>query len=70
MSDVRLGFRGDPVPEEARVIGASVSDLCVVDVYVVNGKSLPPWLAIASAIRSTDLPTPPTGRTIESSPLA
>ncbi len=39
LSDVGLGFRGDPVPEEARVVSATVGGLRVVDVYVVNGKT-------------------------------
>jgi exodeoxyribonuclease III len=39
-TDVRLGFRGDPVPEEARVIAATVGALRLVNVYVVNGKSV------------------------------
>ena len=34
-----LGFRGDPVPEEARVVSATVGGLRVVNAYVVNGKS-------------------------------
>jgi exodeoxyribonuclease-3 len=40
LTDVRLGFRGDPVPQEARVLAATVGDLRIVDVYVVNGKSI------------------------------
>jgi len=39
LHDVSLGFRGDPVPEEARVVSATVGDLRVVNAYVVNGKS-------------------------------
>lgn len=38
--DVALGFRGDPVPEEARVMAATAGDLRVVGVYVVNGKAV------------------------------
>jgi exodeoxyribonuclease III len=36
--DVRIGFDGDPVPEQSRVVSARVGDLRVVCVYVVNGK--------------------------------
>jgi len=39
ITDVTLGFSGDPVPQEARVLSATVGDLRVVNVYVVNGKS-------------------------------
>jgi exodeoxyribonuclease III len=38
--DVALGFRDDPVPDEARVVSASVEGVRVVDTYVVNGKSV------------------------------
>jgi exodeoxyribonuclease-3 len=41
LADVVLGFEGDPVPEQSRVISATVDvDLRVVCVYVVNGKSI------------------------------
>jgi exodeoxyribonuclease III len=40
LADVGLGFRGDPVPEEARVLSTTVGDLRVVNVYVVNGKAV------------------------------
>jgi exodeoxyribonuclease III len=41
LADVTLGFEGDPVPEQSRVISATVEgDLRVVCVYVVNGKSV------------------------------
>lgn len=40
LSDVRLGFRSDPVPGEARMLAATVGDLRVIDVYVVNGKGV------------------------------
>lgn len=40
LDDVRLGFDGDPVPEQARVVSALVGDLRVVCVYVVNGKTV------------------------------
>jgi exodeoxyribonuclease III len=39
-TDVRPGFRGDPLPEESRVIVATVGAVRFVDVYVVNGKSV------------------------------
>ena len=38
--DVRMGFEGDPVPEQSRVVSAQVDDLRVVCVYVVNGKAV------------------------------
>ena len=41
LADVTLGFEGDPVPEQSRVISATVDDdLRVVCVYVVNGTAL------------------------------
>ncbi len=40
LTDVRLGFPNDPAPQEARVLAATIGDLRVVDVYVVNGKSI------------------------------
>jgi exodeoxyribonuclease III len=41
LADVALGFEGDPVPEQSRVISATVDDdLRIVCVYVVNGKSV------------------------------
>lgn len=41
LADVTLGFDGDPVPEQSRVISTTVDeDLRVVCVYVVNGKSV------------------------------
>jgi len=39
-SDVRRGFPGDPIPEQSRAISASVGGLRVVNLYVVNGKSV------------------------------
>ena len=39
LTDVSLGFANDPAPQEARVLSATVGDLRVVNVYVVNGKS-------------------------------
>ena len=41
LRDVKLGFPGDPVPDQARVISATTADgLQVVNVYVVNGKTV------------------------------
>ena len=40
MQDVALGFEGDPVPERSRVLAATVGDLRVICVYVVNGKEV------------------------------
>lgn len=34
------GFDGDPVPEQARVIGGTVNGVAVLNLYVVNGKAL------------------------------
>ncbi len=39
-TSVSLGFSGDPVPEESRVLAATVGAVRLVDVYVVNGKSV------------------------------
>ncbi len=38
--DVVRGFAGDPIPEQARVLGARVGGIRVIDVYVVNGKAI------------------------------
>jgi exodeoxyribonuclease III len=38
LEDVRLGFTGDPVPEQSRVVSGRAGDTRVVCVYVVNGK--------------------------------
>jgi exodeoxyribonuclease-3 len=40
LQDVRTGFDGDPVPEQSRVVSALVDGVCVVCVYVVNGKAV------------------------------
>ena len=40
IEDVQLGFPGDPVPEQARVISATVGGVRVINVYVVNGKTV------------------------------
>lgn len=43
VTEVKRGFPGDPIPEEARVIGGSLPDgdgtLRVINLYVVNGKA-------------------------------
>lgn len=38
--DVQRGFDGDPIPEQARVISATVEGVRIVNVYVVNGKAV------------------------------
>ncbi len=40
LEDVRRGFPGNPIPEQARVISALVQGVRVVNLYVVNGKDL------------------------------
>jgi exodeoxyribonuclease III len=40
IEDVALGFRDDPVPDEARVMSATVGGIRVVGAYVVNGKTV------------------------------
>ena len=40
LGQVGLGFEGDPVPEQSRVISATAGDVRVVCVYVVNGKAV------------------------------
>jgi exodeoxyribonuclease-3 len=40
LSDITMGFEGDPVPEQSRVLAARVGGLNVVCVYVVNGKAV------------------------------
>ncbi len=40
LDDVRVGFDGDPVPEQSRIVAARAGDLDVVCVYVVNGKAV------------------------------
>ena len=68
LTNVNLGFRDDPVPGEARVLAASVGDLRVIDVYVVNGKNVGDpaydvklaWLdALADHLAATEDPTRP-----------
>ena len=66
--DVTRGFTGDPIPEQARVIGAEVAGVRVIDVYVVNGKEVGDpkydiklaWLdALASWLDETYAPDQP-----------
>jgi exodeoxyribonuclease III len=38
-TDIRRGFPGDPIPNEARVISACIGKLRIVNAYVVNGVS-------------------------------
>lgn len=40
MTGVRRGFPGDPIPEQSRAISGDIGGLRVVDLYVVNGKSV------------------------------
>jgi len=40
LEDVQIGFPGDPVAEEARVISARLGGLRFVNVYVINGKEV------------------------------
>jgi exodeoxyribonuclease-3 len=40
LSAVQRGFPGDPCPGEARLIAASLGELRIASVYVVNGQSL------------------------------
>ena len=40
LGDVRLGFDGDPVPEQSRVISAMAGGVRAICIYVVNGKSV------------------------------
>ena len=38
LADQQMGFEGDPVPEQSRVLSATAGGLRMVCVYVVNGK--------------------------------
>ncbi len=40
LTAVERGFPGDPAPEQARVIAATVDGLRLIDVYVVNGRAV------------------------------
>jgi exodeoxyribonuclease III len=39
-TDVGRAFPGDPVPDQARVLSATIGELRVINVYVVNGKTV------------------------------
>lgn len=39
LGNVVRGFPGDPVPQESRLIGATLGGLTVYDLYVVNGQA-------------------------------
>jgi exodeoxyribonuclease-3 len=38
--DVTRGFPGDPLPDQARVVAATVDGIRVINVYVVNGRAV------------------------------
>ncbi len=40
LRDVEKGFPGDPIPQEARAIAATVGGLRVMNLYVVNGEAV------------------------------
>ena len=40
LGDVRRGFAGDPIPEQARVISGVLSGVRVTNLYVVNGEAV------------------------------
>lgn len=40
LEDVQIGFPGDPIPEQARVISATVGGVRFINVYIVNGKEV------------------------------
>ena len=40
IEEVERGFPGDPLPEQARVLSATIGGLRVVNLYVVNGESV------------------------------
>lgn len=40
LEDVRNGFDGDPIPEQARVISAVFNGIRIVNAYIVNGKEV------------------------------
>lgn len=39
LEDLRMGFDGDPAPDQARVISAIADGIRFVNVYVINGKA-------------------------------
>jgi exodeoxyribonuclease-3 len=66
--DVSEGFVGDPVPDQARVVAATIDGLRIVNAYVVNGRAVGTpeydlklrWLdAFGDWIRSTHDPGEP-----------
>jgi exodeoxyribonuclease III len=68
LEEVSAGFPGDPAAGEARVLSATVGDLRVIDVYVVNGKDVGnpaydvklAWLdALALHLETTEDPARP-----------
>ncbi len=40
MREIARGFPGDPVPDQARVLGVEVAGLAILDLYVVNGEAV------------------------------
>ncbi len=40
LEDVRHGFDGNPIPEQARVISAKFNGIQIVNAYIVNGKEV------------------------------
>lgn len=40
LTEVQRGFPGDPAPEQARVIGARLGSMRVLNLYVVNGQEV------------------------------
>ncbi|HEX6262995.1 MAG TPA: exodeoxyribonuclease III [Actinomycetota bacterium] len=68
LEDVTRGFPGDPAPEQARVVSATVAGIRVIDLYVVNGVAVGApqyelklkWLdALSSWLRIEHDPTDP-----------
>lgn len=67
-ADVRRGFPGDPAPEQARVVSATVDGIGLVNVYVVNGRAVGTpdyaaklrWLdALSGWVRAEHVPRDP-----------
>jgi exodeoxyribonuclease-3 len=40
ITDVADGFSGDPVPDQARVVAATIDGVRIVNLYVVNGRAV------------------------------
>jgi exodeoxyribonuclease III len=40
MADVAESFAGDPIPDQARVVAATIDGIRVVNLYVVNGRAV------------------------------